>query len=169
MRTGRAGWDQYPQQQRNEAIVDALKQCVQKRKLRLFAVVLRKENFSGKDIAQVAFEQLCSRFDLYLKRLHRTKGEKHRGLILFDKSSTEKRIQTMAREFKQTGHSYGKTRNYAEVPVFLDSRASRLIQLSDLVAYAIYRKHEHNDEQYYAVIQNCFDREGGVVHGLYVR
>ncbi|WP_255349432.1 DUF3800 domain-containing protein [Thioalkalivibrio sp. ALE23] len=51
-------------------------------------------------------------------------------------------MQSLARDFKHYGHAWGKTYNYAEVPVFLDSRASRLIQLADLVAHAIYRHHE---------------------------
>jgi len=89
--------------------------------------------------------------------------------MLFDESSTEQRIQTLAREFKYNGHSWGKTSNYAEVPVFLDSKASRLIQLADLVAYALFRFYEYNDSSFYDVIKNCFDSEGGIEHGLYVR
>ncbi|OXE36536.1 MAG: hypothetical protein CGW95_06980 [Phenylobacterium zucineum] len=116
-----------------------------------------------------AFEQLTSRFDLFLKRLHHKHGDSQRGIMLFDDSSTEKRIQTLAREFKYTGHTWGKTSNYAEVPVFLDSKASRLIQLADLVAYALFRFHEHGDDSFYNVIRHRFDTEGGVEHGLYVR
>ena len=74
----------------------------------------------------------------------------------------------MARDFKATGHTWGKTMNYAEVPVFLDSMASRLIQLADLVSFALYRFYEHNDNAFYDVIKHRFDREGGVEHGLYV-
>ncbi|ADW68160.1 DUF3800 domain-containing protein [Granulicella tundricola] len=172
MRTGSHGWSDHGQALRKQAIVDALSLGVAKhhpRDLRLFAAVLEKNNFAGQDIAQIAFEQLSSRFDQYLGRLYREKGDKQRGLILFDKSSTERRIQTLARDFKHTGHSFGITRNYAEVPVFLDSRASRLIQLADLVAYAIFRHHEHGDSTYYNACSHCFDAEGGVVHGLYVR
>jgi hypothetical protein len=51
----------------------------------------------------------------------------------------------------------------------MDSRASRLIQLADLVAYAIFLKFERNDDRYFKTIQGCFDAEGGVQHGLYVR
>jgi hypothetical protein len=90
-------------------------------------------------------------------------------LILFDKSSTERRIQTLAKEFKISGHSFGKTRNYAEVPVFIDSEASRLIQLADLVSYAIFRHFEFNDSRFYDLISSCFDSDGGVVHGLYCK
>ncbi len=89
--------------------------------------------------------------------------------MIFDKSKTEARIQTLAREFKYSGHSWGKTRNYAEVPVFLDSRASRLIQLADLVSFAVYRKFESGDSEYFDLIKPHFDREGEVIHGLYER
>lgn len=170
MRTGKSGWRRFSLVDREQAILDALRVGVAEKypQVRLFAVVLKKANFSGKNIAQVAFEQLSSRFDHYLRRLHLQQNT-HRGLILFDKSSTEQRIQTLAQEFKYSGHSYGRIRNYAEVPVFIDSHASRLIQLADLVAYAIYRKYEHDEDSYFKVIADCFDAEGGVVHGLYVR
>jgi hypothetical protein len=171
MRAGKGRWRQFPKADREQAIVDALSAGVCQRhpaQVRLFAAVLEKKNFAGQDIAEVAFEQLSSRFDQFLGRLHQ-KGNTQRGLILFDKSSTEKRIQTLAKEFKTAGHSFGRTRNYAEVPVFIDSEASRLIQLADLVAYAIFRKFEYNDAKYYDVISGCFDSDGGVVHGFYNR
>src|SRR5277367_3569365 len=169
MRTGGHGWDQYPRADREQAMLDALKSGISDRHsryVRLFGVVLEKKNFSGQDIAKVAFEQLSSRFDQFLGRLHSLKGDTQRGLIIFDKSSTEQRIQTLAREFKRAGHSFGVTRNYAEVPVFVDSKASRLTQLADLVAYALFRHFERADSKYYQIIAHRFDTEGGVVHGL---
>jgi hypothetical protein len=171
MRAGKGKWRHYPKQDREQAILDALTNGVCKRhpgQVRLFAAVLEKQNFSGQDVAQVAFEQLSSRFDQFLGRLHQ-KGNTQRGLILFDKSSTEKRIQTLAKEFKTAGHSFGRTRNYAEVPVFIDSQASRLIQLADLIAYAIFRKFEYGDTRFFDVISHCFDTDGGVMHGFYNR
>ena len=75
----------------------------------------------------------------------------------------------MLREFKYSGHTWGQTKNYAEVPVFLDSKASRLIQLADIVAYAIFRNFEHNDPRWFDIIKQCFDAEGGVTHGLYIK
>jgi hypothetical protein len=102
-------------------------------------------------------------------RLYQARADRQRGLIIFDKSSTEARIQSLARYFKDSGHLYGMTRSYAEVPVFLDSKASRLIQIADSVAFAIFRHIEHNDSHYFEIIKDCFDLKGGVVHGFYQR
>lgn len=172
MRSGREGWKRHPYIARLDAIKHALKLSIADHYpsgVRLFGAVIKKDAIAGQDPVIVAFEQVTSRFDLFLKRLHNKHEDSQRGIMLFDKSSTEQRIQTLAREFKYTGHSWGRTNNYAEVPVFLDSKASRLIQLADLVAYALFRFYEYGDNSFYDVIKDCFDAEGGVKHGLYVR
>ncbi len=169
MRSGREGWKAYSLRDRLNAIQEVLQKGVvdfYPKGVRLFAVVVKKDRLSGVDPVEYAFEQLSSRFDLFLKRLYAKHDDPQRGIILLDKSSTERRIQTMAREFKYTGHTWGKNQNYAEVPVFLDSKASRLIQLADLIAFAVYRHYEAGDDSFYSLIQHCFDSEGGVQHGL---
>lgn len=166
MLAGNRVWRKFPKQARIEAIQDALR-LVSTHKIRLFCTIILKSTLVGQDPVEHAFEQLSSRFDLYLRRLFTKEQKKERGLILFDKSTTEQRIQTLAREFKYSGHTWGQLRNYAEVPVFLDSRASRMIQLADLVAFAMYRHYESNDMRFSSLIANSFDSEGGVQHGLY--
>lgn len=171
MRSGREGWKAFPLQDRLNAIKDALKVGVaeQKHRVKLFGAVIKKSAVAGQDPVEVAFEQMASRFDYYIKRMQIKHKEKHRGIILFDKAATELRIQALARDFKAQGHSFGKTKNYAEVPVFLDSKASRLIQLADLVAFSLLRFHEFGDNSFYDIIKYCFDTEGAVEHGFYVR
>lgn len=172
MRSGREGWKAYRLQDRLDAIKEALHKGVaafHPNGIRLFAAVVKKDALPGIDPVEHAFEQLSSRFDLFLRRLYAKHNDPQRGLILLDKSSTERRIQTLARDFKYVGHTWGQTKNYAEVPVFLDSKASRLIQLADLVAFATYRYYEAGDDSFYSIIQGCFDKEGGVEHGLYVK
>jgi hypothetical protein len=172
MRSGRDGWKTRALADRHQAIRDALQTGVvnhHPKGVRLFAAVVRKASCAGSDPVTLAFEQITSRFDMYLRRLYTKHGDAQRGIMVFDKSSTEKRIQTLAREFKYVGHTWGTTQNYAEVPLFLDSQASRLIQLADLVAYSVFRRYEHNDSSYYDVIKDCFDAEGGINHGLFVR
>jgi hypothetical protein len=172
MRGGRGEWRTHPLEARIAAIKDSLQAGVADfcpKGVRLFGTVVKKSSLQGGDPVVYAFEQLSNRFDLFLKRQYTKFNQAERGLIIFDKSSTEQRIQTLARDFKYSGHSWGRSKNYAEVPVFLDSRASRLIQLADLVAFALYRFYEHSDNTFYDVIKHCFDSEGGIEHGLCVQ
>jgi hypothetical protein len=168
MRSGKGIWRKFDLVKREALIKEALDVGImqQPKGVRLFACVIEKAAIAGKDPVHVCFEQLARRFDLFLQRCHTKYQDPQRGIMLFDESSTEKRLQTLAREFKHNGHAYGKTRNYAEVPVFLDSRATRLIQLADLVAYSIFRHFEHGDSQYWNILKDRFDEEGGVQHGF---
>lgn len=172
MRSGKDGWRKIPRLDREQAIKDALQLSVadqtHNNAVRLFGSVVNKSKLEGIDPVFHSFEQMTSRFDMFLQRRYTKHKDPQRGLMLFDESSTEQRIQTLAREFKYNGHTYGKTRNYSEVPVFLDSRASRLIQLADLVAYSMFRHYEHGDSQYFDIFKHRFDSEGGVEHGLFV-
>lgn len=166
---GRGLWRTFKVDDRFTAIRDSLGVVAKRypRDLRLFGAVVRRQGLAGADPIEHAFEQVANRFDLFLRRLHQKYRDPQRGLIVLDKSSTEQRIQSLAREFKYIGHRWGTTMNYAEVPVFLDSTASRLIQLADLIAFALFRRYEHGDGNFFDIIRDCFDSEGGVVHGLY--
>ena len=114
---------------------------------------------------ELAFEDLCSRFDRYLGRL-RGEGERQRGLVILDESAHETTLQRMAREFRTLGTRWGVIRNLADTPLFVDSRASRVVQLADHVAYAVFRRYNSHDAQYFDVMAPKFDSSEGVVHGL---
>jgi len=171
MRSGKGGWRKVPAADREQAIKDALQLAIASQSfnnVRLFGSVVNKSKLSGVDPVFQSFEQVTSRFDMFLQRRHTKYNDTQRGIMLCDESSAENRIQTLAREFKYNGHSFGKTRNYSEVPVFLNSKASRLIQLADLVAYAMFRHYELGDSQYFDIFKNRFDSDGGIVHGLHL-
>lgn len=169
MQSGKGIFRRFTKAERTVAIEDALKIFLTSHPSnRLFASVVRKAKVSPADPVEFAFEQLSSRFDHYLARLHKA-GDSQRGIILFDRSTYETTIQSLATDFRTIGHNWGILRNFAEVPLFMDSRASRLIQLADLIAYAVFRKYERADEQYFSIIKNRFDAEGGIIHGLYLR
>lgn len=168
MLAGKGRWRGYPKADREQAIADSLQLFANSHPSnRMFASVIKKSMVSPHDPVEIAFEQMASRFDHYLMRLHRS-GDTQRGIIIFDKSTYETTIQALARDFRTLGHSWGVIRNFAEVPLFLDSKASRLTQLADMIAYAIYRHYERADSRFFSIIQNRFDAEGGVLHGLYV-
>lgn len=132
---------------------------------RAFACAVHKRSFPGRDPMEIAFEDLCSRFDLYLRRL-RGAGDRQRGLVIVDKSAQETTLQRMAREFRTLGTQWGVIRSIADTPLFVDSQASRLVQLADHVAYATFRRYNARDTQYFDVIAAKFDSADGVIHGL---
>jgi hypothetical protein len=168
MLSGRGKWRSYSKSDREKAIEDILQVFLQSHPSnRLFASVIKKTLVSPKDPVEVAFEQLASRFDRYLIRLHKHDNTQ-RGIIIFDKSTYETTIQSLATDFRTIGYSWGVIRNFSEVPLFLDSKASRLIQLADIIAYAIFRNFEKGDSRFFSIIQQRFDSEGGIVHGLHI-
>jgi hypothetical protein len=131
----------------------------------LFAVALHKASFPGDDPVAKCFEDLCSRFDLLLKRLH-AQGDTQRGLMILDESKYESRLQTLLGEYRKGGTRYRPVVNFADIPLFADSKATRLLQIADFVAHAVYRRYERGDTKYFDRIVNRFDAEGGRMHGL---
>jgi len=135
--------------------------------VRLFAVAVDKAAVSPRDPVELAFEELCNRFNLFLQRIKNRTGDNQRGLIVMDESKHEKPLQKLAKNFRVNGGNYGHYRHLAEVPLFVDSRATRLIQLADLVAWSTFRKYEHSDGRFFDQLIPRFDADGGVIHGLY--
>ncbi|HEX8339393.1 MAG TPA: DUF3800 domain-containing protein, partial [Tepidisphaeraceae bacterium] len=135
--------------------------------VRLFAVAVDKAAVSPRDAIEVAFEELCNRFNLFLQRIKNRTGEDNRGLIVMDESKHEKPLQNLARNFRVNGSRWGQFRHLAEVPFFVDSKATRLIQLADLVAWSTFRKYEFSDGRFFDPLLSRFDQDGGVLHGLY--
>ena len=138
--------------------------------VRAFGIAVHKAHISPRDPVEYAFEEICNRFNLYLQRRYQQSDgrddAKQRGLIVMDESHYEQSLQALAREFRIRGTRWGHLRNLAEVPLFVDSRASRLIQLADLIAFAMWRKYEHQDGRFFDPITRRFDAHGGVLHGL---
>lgn len=167
MFAGRNMWRGVPKQDRLDAIKDALN-LIDGKNYRIVASVVQKSAIYPQDPVYYTFQQVVTRFDYFLMRQHTYYKNSQRGLILFDKSKEEIPIQTLATNFKIAGHEWGSLKNMAEVPVFIDSAASRLIQLADLVAYALFRKYEKNDGQFSDLLETKYDYFQGVQHGLHV-
>lgn len=131
----------------------------------VFACAVHKDSFPGEDPVELAFEDLCSRFDMYLSNMGGS-GDRQRGLLILDESSYETSLQKLATDFRRIGTRWGSIRNLAEVPLFVSSRASRIVQLADHVAYAVFRRYNARDTQYFDTIAPKFHSVGGVLHGL---
>lgn len=110
-------------------------------------------------------EQIVSRFDLMLRRLHRA-GDTQRGLVVVADSRFRKDLSSGARQIWASGHSWGQLRNMADVPFFVPAGSSRLLQLADFIANAVYRRYAHSDARAFDKIAHLFDQAGGQLHGL---
>jgi hypothetical protein len=148
-----------------QAYRDALGILATSHHVRIFGAAIHKAACSPNDPMEYAFEQISNRFDRMLGRLHKA-GDTQRGQIVLDKSSYETSLQALAINFRRDGHRWGQTHNLAEVPFFVDSQATRMIQFADLIAYAFRRYYEKGDAAYMDIIKHNFDGEGGLIHGL---
>lgn len=135
--------------------------------VKILACAVEKKHFPGEDPIALAFEDLCSRFQHFLQKKHCEESGQGNGLIILDKSSYETTLQEHAKNFRTLGNKWGiATTSIQEVPLFVDSRASRGIQLADHIAYSVFRRYEHNDLNYYNIIEGRFDASRDRMYGL---
>lgn len=163
--SGRKQWRGVGRIEREQAYRDALSILVRSNQPRIFGAAVHRASCSPDDPMEFAFEHVVNRFDRMLGRMHKA-GNTQRGLVVLDKSSYETSLQTLAINFCKSGHRWGHIYNLSEVPLFVDSRASRMIQYADLIAHAIRRYYEKGDATYVDILRPKFDAEGGVIHGL---
>jgi hypothetical protein len=165
MLSGRRAWRKFPKDLRLGAYREALDLLARSTHVTLFGTAVHKRAVAPHDPMERAFEEICNRFDLFLMRLHHN-GNTQRGLFVLDKSTYETTLQGLARDFRVNGHRWGQLRNLSEVPLFVDSKATRMIQLADLVAHSLRHYYEHGDARLFDLISGKFDAVGGIVHGL---
>jgi hypothetical protein len=173
IRGGKGEWRKVPKDTREQLLKELLLLTANNfpKKIRVFAAVISKsKSIPGTDIQSELFTQVISRFDKFLIRHYNKTNHPERGIAIFDKCTSEIAMQKWTHIFKGIGNKFGdKLNNLSEVPLCLDSKMSRLIQLADVIAYSIFRKFEFNDDTYYSIIENCFDIDSisGKRYGLY--
>lgn len=161
-------WNGMTKSKRRQVIKDVLNILLaSEQRVHAFACAVHKDSYPNQDPMEIAFEQLCSRFDLQLKRLYHEDKDTQRGLIILDESSYETSMQKLARDFRSIGTTWDVLVNLADIPMFVDSRASRMVQLADHIAYAVFKRYERSDTSYFDIIASRFDADrGGKLHGL---
>lgn len=168
IQTGKKRWRNRLREERRHMMVDCLQLIAERNYIRVFAAVVDPTKYTGsQSVTESMFEQISSRFDQYLSRVRRKRGESNCGMILCDKTPSENAIQNYVAKFRENGHHWGSLHNMVDVPAFIDSKESRLIQLADLVAYSIHRFYRQGDSMYYNIIRDSFDRDERGIHGLW--
>lgn len=169
MFSGTDGWRQAASvPERVQAVVDILKLLNNGHsKINIIASVIEKSQIADPSlILPTAFEDIAFCFDRSLRNIYSRYNNPQRGIILFDNSSVEQKIQALSHSAKHIGKDNDKLRNFAEVPVFIDSKASRLIQLADIIAYWIYRYYNSQDNRGFNLIEPFILNDGKQRIGL---
>jgi hypothetical protein len=120
------------------------------------------------DPMERCFEELFLRFTEMMVRHSRT-GEESVGIVVADEAKYEKLLQPIVNVWREVGTRGGRLqrlRRLVEVPLFVDSKATRLIQMADFVAHAVYRNYTASDDTLLTSMVPAFDTEHDIIHGL---
>lgn len=120
----------------------------------------------GKDACATAFEEICRMFNGFLMRQYRL-GFPTKGLLILDPSGRETRYRECLADYRTHGTSWGYIGNIVDIPFFVHSKETRLIQLADFCAYAVFLHYERDEHEFFDIIHPRFERkEDGTVYGL---
>lgn len=144
---------------RSYRCIDATNPCA------FFGAVVER---SYPDYEERAWEEVLHKFDEMLGRQAKVTGEHQRGIVIHDRSSTERQVQNWADKWRQLSGRIGTLTHMTDVPFFSDSRASRLLQAADFVAWALWRHYgvRSRDDSWIKPLWDHFDSENGKMHGL---
>lgn len=118
---------------------------------RIFAAVIDRQHPRYGAAAKAddyAYEHVIHRFDDMLTRQTSNGPATQRGLVLHDqRRSHERRIQQQAALWQRQGTGLS---GLLQVPLFVDSKASRLVQAADLVAHSLWRHYQPTSDDTYS-------------------
>ena len=164
-------WKQLTVDQRRN-LKDRVYEIIRNRKAVLFACAVEKRlaSIRNEDPYELAFEDLSSRFDMFLGRVNRQASlddrEQQRGLVVLADSNYQRTIALLAQRVRQQGTRWGALHNIADIPLFAPARDTRLLQYADFCANAIYGNYNSGLSRDFQRIAHKFDRDSGVLHGL---
>ena len=175
IRVGKKSWRSVPRHVKADTLIRMSDLLVNKRWASeyppvLFAVAMHVPSNSHHDPIERLYEEFFARCNGFIHRLAVT-GDRHKCLPIADESAKiERRLQNLMQVWRArgatTGAQIGPLAGFAEVPVFVDSSASRIVQLADFVCNTVYRYYSGFDDPEFEKILPAFDSEDGRLHGL---
>lgn len=179
MRRGKGEWHTVPAQERialTRRIAEILTEPLPETGAApvLFATALDRVSLPHHDPPyERAYEEFFARCNGFMGRLAQ-QGERHRCIPISDKSDRlEFPLQRVMNIWRtggaSTGANIGAMTSYAEVPLFVDSKSSRLVQLADFVAYWVLKAYADQEDEILQMLLPAFDQEPdhdiyGLVH-----
>ncbi|MCM1266101.1 MAG: DUF3800 domain-containing protein [Candidatus Gastranaerophilales bacterium] len=120
------------------------------------------------DLYWYSYKQAVERFQYYLQDLSRESGADFNGLVIIDNrlSCDDNRLRSLHHNLLITNHEGAtKFNNLIEGLFIAPSHLSVGIQFADLVAGAIFRKYEKDDNRYFDKIKGSIRNKDGNISG----
>ncbi len=151
--------------QERQSLISEIYGVIANSKARLFAIVMEK-TFTDGDPYERGFEEVISRFDLMLRNVSKDTGDRQGGLVIVAESSYRENLELLAERIATEGHRWGETRNLADIPYFAPAKSTRLLQLADFVANAVFGRYEYGYTRNFDRIVSRFDQDENQINGL---
>ena len=137
---------------------------------RLFAECIDKVHFDPvrwqKPADEQAFEQVVTRFELFLKNVG-TPENKAYGLLIHDNNPTVARRHTdLMKRYHEGGTFWTGVDSIIETPLFADSQLTSMVQVADVCVYALRRYLENGETALFDLVFQRADRKDDVVVGV---
>jgi hypothetical protein len=166
-------WHSTSKEDRKKILVDLCNAVVRvtPKGLSLFGIAVSKESFSNEDVVEKAFQELCGHIDAFVdgSNIERARQgrEKNRALMILDSSKYGTQLDELLLAYRiEGGTKFGRVKNFADAPAFANSTTTRLLQVADLVSYAIHRRYEKADTSLLDLLLPRFQEKEGKIHGL---
>jgi len=104
----------------------------------------------------VVLTDISSRFNIMLVRQFNY-GAPNKGLMIVDQAH-EDQYRKLVAGFQTKGSKYGLLTHIVDIPYFATRKDTRMLQLADFCAYAVFRYYERKDATYLEMILERFDR-----------
>lgn len=152
LRRGRDGWESFSVAKRH-ALAHTLLELVvdwehkgSESILEPFVVAIDRNH--SQSPMETAYGELLFAFDRYLRH-GRRQGEPHNGVLVADRCTYERTlaawVEVARARYRRPQQDARRLYALAETPFFVDSQSTRLMQLADLIAHAIFRAYNGGD------------------------
>lgn len=105
-------------------------------------------------------EDISQRFNTFLIRQFKA-GYPNKGLLVIDRTQ-EEHYRELIGDFQKSGTKNGYLGNIVDIPYFARCHETRMLQLADHCAYAVFRYYEYGDPSYLNMIEPRFDRRHAI-------
>jgi len=114
------------------------------------------------------FKGALTRFHGFLRDLD-SEGNPQHGLAVMAtwKQQSHNTLKQTYAIYREEGTHLGYISRIPILPLFTESASTRLLQLADMVAYALHRAYNRDDWKYFRPLAPAFYKKGGVFATLY--